>query len=114
MTEAVFDFLHSLQAARREGRRTEVKNVTAVCGGQSITLPELSFEAWLEIKANRWASFSTKESREIRGTNGSAYARCMDGYVYLTRKGVYAVWDWLENYAALAVLERMSSASGNQ
>jgi hypothetical protein len=95
MTEEVFDFLRSLQEARRRGRRTKVK--------------ELSFEAWLEIKSNRWASFWTKERTEIRGTSRSAYPRCMDGYVYLTRKGVHAVWDWLENYRALAILGRMAS-----
>ena len=36
---------------RRE-RRTKVK--------------ELSFEAWVEIKANRWTAFTTKECKEIR------------------------------------------------
>jgi hypothetical protein len=114
MTEEVFDFLHFLQSARRQGRRTKVKKVTAVRGGRLMTLPELSFEAWLEIKANRWASFSTKGFTEIRGTRRSAYARCMDGYVYLTRKGVHAVWDWLENDAALAILDRMGTASSKQ
>jgi hypothetical protein len=114
MTEEVFDFLHSLQEARRQGRPTEVKNVTAVRGGRLITLPELSFEAWLEIKTKRWAGFTTKNLKEIRGTSRMAYSRCLDGYVYLYRKGVLAVWDWLENDTALAILDRMGTASGKQ
>ena len=68
---------------------------------------ELSFEAWLEIKANRWAAFTTEECTEIRGTGRRAYFRCKDGYVQPTRKGLHAVWDEHENRVALAVLDRM-------
>ena len=95
MTDEVLHFLSGLQEACRRGRGTKVE--------------ELSFEAWLEIKANRWASFWTKGRTEIRGTSRSAYARCMDGYVYLTRKGVHAVWDEHDNRHALAILGRMAS-----
>jgi hypothetical protein len=100
MTNEVLDFLSDLQDARRCGRRKKVK--------------DLSFEAWLEIKTNRWAIFTTNERKEIRGTSRLAYFRCKDGYVQPTRKGLHAVWDEHENRYALAVLERMSVVSGNQ
>jgi hypothetical protein len=93
MTDEALDFLSGLQDACRRGRRTKVK--------------ELSFEAWLEIKANRWAIFSTADDREIRGTSRLAYFRCKDGYVQPSRKGLHAVWDEHENRHALAVLDRL-------
>jgi hypothetical protein len=98
MTDEVLDFLSGLQEACRRGWRTKVK--------------EVSFEAWLEIKSNRWATFTTKGGRQLRGTNWFAYHRCKAGYVLLTRKGLHAVWDWHENHFALAKLERMSAVSG--
>src|SRR5690242_19035681 len=96
MTDEVLHFLSGLQAATRRGRRTKVK--------------DLSFEAWLAIKTNRWAIFTTKERREIRGTNGLAYVRCKDGYVQPARKGLDAVWDEYDNREALAILDRMGQA----
>jgi hypothetical protein len=82
----------------RRGRRTKVK--------------ELSFEAWLEIKANPWTAFTTKECKEIRGTSRLAYFRCKDGYVQPTRKGFHAIWDEHENRFALNVLDCMGQAGG--
>jgi hypothetical protein len=41
----------------------------------------LSFKAWLEIKANRWACFTTNERKEIRGTIRLTYSRCKDDFV---------------------------------
>lgn len=93
MTDEVLDFLSGLQDGCRRGLRMKVK--------------ELSFEAWLEIKANRWAAFTTKERKEIRGTSLLAYVRCQDGYVQPTRKGLHAVWDEHQNRLALAILDRM-------
>jgi hypothetical protein len=98
MTDEVLDFLSGLQDGCRRGRRMKVK--------------ELSFEAWLEIKANRWAAFTTKERKEIRGTSRLAYIRCKESYVQPTRKGLYAVSDEHENRFALALLDRMGQAGG--
>jgi hypothetical protein len=75
MTDEVLDFLSGLQEACRRGRGTKVE--------------ELSFEAWLEIKANRWAAFTTKNFTEIRGTSRLAHVRCKDGYVQPTRSGLH-------------------------
>jgi hypothetical protein len=100
MTDEVLDFLSGLQEACRRGQRTKVE--------------ELSFEAWLEIKSNRWAIFESEEGREIRGTHRLAYSRCMDGYVRPTRKGLHGVCDEHENRFALALLDRMGyGGSGN-
>jgi len=98
MTGEILDFLSGLQDACRRGRRTKVK--------------DSSFEAGLEIKANRWGCFTTKHFKEIRGTGRLAYFHCKNGYVQPTRKGLHAVWDWHENYFALAILDRMGHAGG--